>query len=149
MKRALFRAKFASCDGKSHLLSLQHRSNCLRYCFVEQPLFLSFPRSQHADKHAGFATYMMERYPLSDEVQTVVIDEADKLLDPLPAHAPASKVRIREKSPRAACRVMDLLVYGRVFATGTEFEDRRYVLQRSRKHNNPSRSILTVTFLLL
>eukprot|EP00056_Hartaetosiga_gracilis_P004586 m.76382 g.76382 ORF g.76382 m.76382 type:complete len:602 (+) comp11878_c0_seq1:40-1845(+) len=61
-------------------------------------------------------------FPIYDEFKVVVLDEADKLLDPLPKHASEKKRMNREKKPKPACSIMDLLVYQRVM---TAADDRR------------------------
>ena len=67
----------------------------------------------------------MTKYPIADEIETIVLDEADKLLDPLPKHASMRLVQKRLRHPRPTTHIMDLIVYRRQFGPN---DDRRPTL---------------------
>ena len=71
---------------------------------------------------------VMTKYPIADEIETIVLDEADKLLDPLPKHASMRLVQKRLRHPRPTTHIMDLIVYRRQFGPN---DDRRHFRAQS------------------
>ncbi|EGD72531.1 hypothetical protein PTSG_00554 [Salpingoeca rosetta] len=73
---------------------------------------------------------LLEKHPIADEVETVVLDEADKLLDPLSRYASPKQKQNRERHPRPTTTIMDLIVYRRKFGPGEDRRPYRQMAQR-------------------
>eukprot|EP00055_Hartaetosiga_balthica_P014093 m.75534 g.75534 ORF g.75534 m.75534 type:complete len:575 (-) comp8486_c0_seq5:1119-2843(-) len=54
---------------------------------------------------------LLREFPIYDEFKVVVLDETDKLLDPLPKNVVEKKRMQREKRPKPTTTILDFIVY--------------------------------------